>query len=173
MANIRVVVYYIQSQTKQNELLSWTVALISKDKAENSCTIARLEVGLTQRENIADSSLPEYRLSKSRLLNPPDEMLDFPLPIQEEIITITKERRREAGKPANKSRTPDGKVIREQRNPRNGLLLLYPLDPKAINAEVPVVGFGISFPNSNSARSVEYKVNNVYWEQEFLDSYED
>lgn len=173
LANTRALVDYIQSQSNQNELVSWAVALISKAKAENSFTIAALEVGLTERENIADSSLPEYRLSKSRLLNPPDEMLDFPPLIQEEIITITKERRREAGKPENKSRTPDGKVIREQRNSRNGLLLLYPLDPKAINAEVPVVGFGISFPNSNSARSVEYKVNNVYWEQEFLDSYED
>jgi len=173
LANIRIIVDYIQLQNKQNELVSWAVALISKTKAENSYTIAALEVGLTQRENIADSSLPEYRLSKSRLLNPPDEMLDFPIPMQEEIITITKERRRDAGKPENKSRTPDGKVIREKRNPRNGLLLLYPLDPKAINGEVPVIGFGISFPNSNSARSVEYEVNNVYWEQEFLDSYED
>jgi hypothetical protein len=173
LANTRALVDYIQSQNKENELVSWAVVLISKTKAENNFIIAALEVGLTQRENIADSSLPEYRLSKSRLLNPPDEMLDFPPPIQEKIITITKERRREAGKPENKSRTPDGKVIREQRNPRNGLLLLYPLDPRTINAEIPVVGFGISFPNSNSAISVEYKVNNVYWEQEFVDSYED
>jgi Z1 domain len=173
LANTRALVDYIQSQNKENELVSWAVVLISKTKAENNFIIAALEVGLTQRENIADSSLPEYRLSKSRLLNPPDEMLDFPPPIQEKIITITKERRQEAGKPENKSRTPDGKVIREQRNPRNGLLLLYPLDPKTINAEIPVVGFGISFPNSNSAISVEYKVNNVYWEQEFVDTYED
>jgi hypothetical protein len=135
--------------------------------------IAGIEVGLTQRENVADPSLPEYRLSKSRLLNPPDEMLDFPSSVQEEIISITKERRQEAGKPESKSKTPDGKVIREKRNPSNGLLLIYPLDPQAINAAIPVIGFGISFPSSNSAKPVEYKVNNIYWEQEFLDSYED
>jgi len=172
LANTRSLVDYIQAQIKQNELVSWTIALISKNKAEHKYTIAGLEVGLTVRENVADSSLPEYRLSRSRLLNPPDEMLDFSSSVQEEIISITKERRREAGKPESKSKTPDGKVIREKRNPRNGLLLLYSLDPKAINAEVPVVGFGISFPSSDSAKSVEYKVNNVYWEQEFLDSYD-
>ncbi len=173
LANTRSLVDYIQAQLKQNELVSWTIALISKKQAENKHTIAGLEVGLTYRKNDADPSLPEYRLPKSRLLNPPDEMLDFPPSVQEEIINITRERRQEAGKPESKSKTPDGKIIREKRNPRNGLLLLYPLDPKAIDAEVPIIGFGISFPISDSARSVEYKVNNVYWEQEFLDSYED
>ncbi len=173
LANTRSLIDYIQAQLKQNELVSWTIALISKEKAENKYAIAGLEIGLTQRKNDADSSSSEYRLPKSRLLNPPDEMLDFSPSVQEEIINITKERRQEAGKPESKSKTPDGKVIREKRNPRNGLLLLYPLDPKAINSEIPVIGFGISFPSSNSAKSVEYKVNNVYWEQEFVDSYED
>jgi len=173
LANTKSLVDYIQAQLKQNELTSWTIALISKNKAENKYTIAGLEVGLTQRENVADPSLPEYRLSKSRLLNPPDEMLDFSPSVQKEIISITKERRQEAGKPESKSKTPDGKLIREKRNSRNGLLLIYPLDPRTINSEIPVIGFGVSFPGSNSAKSVEYKVNNIYWEQEFLDSYED
>jgi len=173
LANTRSLMDYIQAQLKQNELVSWTVVLISKNKAENKFTIAGLEIGLTQRGNVADPSLPEYRLSKSRLLNPPYEMLDFSPSVQEEIISITKERRREAGKPESKSKIPDGKVIREKRNPRNGLLLLYSLDPKVIDAEIPVVGFGISFPSSSSAKFVEYKVNNIYSEQEFLNSYDD
>ena len=99
-------------------------------------------------------------------MNPPDEMLDFSLPDQEEIIRITRERSK---KPDSKSKTPNGNVIRGMRNPRNGLLLIYPLDPGVINGRTPVIGFGISFPSSRSAKSVEYKVNNVYWEQEFLD----
>lgn len=172
LANTRGLVDYIQAQLKQNELSSWTIIVISKNKAETH-KIAELEIGLTQRENVADALLSEYRLSKSRLINPPDEMLDFPLSVQDEIINITKERRREAGKPETKSKTPDGKVIREKRNPRNGLLLIYTLDPKAINAETPIISFGISFPSSNSAKSVEYKVTNTYWEQEFLDGCDD
>jgi len=31
----------------------------------------------------------------------------------------------------------------------------------------PVIAFGISFPGSNSGLKVEYKVNNVLWEQEY------
>jgi hypothetical protein len=172
LANTKILVEYIQSQNKSAELESWAVALISKTKAENSYTIAKLEVGLTDRRNV--SQIPsEYRLSKSRLLNPTDEMLDFPLAVQEEIITITKERRKKAGKPETKTITPDGKVIRERRNPKNGLLLLYPLNPNDIHGELPIIGFGISFPSSKYASLVEYKVNNVYWEQEYLDDYED
>lgn len=170
LANTRSLIDYIQTQLEQNELVSWTIALISKSKAENKYSIAGLEVGLTRRDNVAAPSLSEYRLSRSRLLNPPDEMLDFSPSDKEEIIRITRERSK---KPDSKSKTPNGNVIRGMRNPRNGLLLLYPLDPQVINADTPVIGFGISFPSSRSAKSVEYKVNNVYWEQEFLDSYED
>lgn len=172
LANTRSLIDYIRAQLQQNELVCWTVALISNNKPKNKYTISGLEIGLTERKNAADGSSSEYRLVKSRLLSPKDEMLDFSSSVQQEIIGITAERRRKAGKPESTSKTPDGKVIREKRNSRNGLLLLYPLDPKVISYEVPVIGFGISFPSSISAKSVEYKVNNVYWEQEFLGSYE-
>jgi hypothetical protein len=172
LANTKRLIDYIRVQLEQNELVSWTVVLISKSSAENTFKIAGLEVGLTQRKDDSNNSL-EYHLPKSRLLNPPDEMLDLPKSTQDEIIRITKERRREGGKPESKSETPNGKVIRGKRSPRNGLILLYPLDPKAINACVPIVGFGISFPSSESAKSVKYQVNNTYWEQEFLSSYDD
>jgi hypothetical protein len=173
LANTRLLIDYIQLQIQQNELTSWTVALISKNNSEKY-TIAGLEVGLIERSNAAAEYLTEYRISKSRLLDPSHEMLDFSEEDQREILRITAENRREKGKPESKSKTtPDGKVIRAKRNRRNGLILLYPLDPKAINGQTPVVGFGISFPKNDSAKAVEYKVNNVYWEQEFLDSYED
>jgi hypothetical protein len=172
LANTKSLIDYIQTQFNRNELVSWTIVLISNGKAENTYTISGLKVGLTKRKNVADCSLPEYRLSKSRLLNPSDEMLDLPLDVQEEIIAITQARRQEGGKPENRSRTPDGKVVRGNRNPRNGMILLYPLDPTEIKTELPVIGFGISFPSSNSAKPVEYKVNNIYWEQEFLDDNE-
>jgi hypothetical protein len=33
--------------------------------------------------------------------------------------------------------------------------------------EVPPIGFAFSFPTSNSAKKIKYRVNNVWWEQEF------
>ncbi|MEN1978512.1 hypothetical protein P4907_14240 [Escherichia coli] len=57
---------------------------------------------------------------------------------------------------------------------QKGLLLIYLLDPQqALSAAeyqddaLPVVAFGISFPGSRSGVTVEYKVNNVLWEQEY------
>lgn len=121
--------------------------------------------------NSKDISAPEYRLPKSRLLNPPDEMLDFSELEQQEIINITNEQRRANGKPDTKN--PDTKLIRERRSVNNALLLLYPLfDSKTPESAKTVIGFGISFPQSNTAKTVEYRVNNT-WEQELLDEYDD
>jgi hypothetical protein len=47
------------------------------------------------------------------------------------------------------------------------LLLIYPLDPEPPKVEVPVMGLAFSIPDSPKDVKVEYKVNNIYWEQEF------
>ncbi len=65
--------------------------------------------------------------------------------------------------------TPSGPKIRAQRDPGSGLLLLYPLSPSTaqIDEVLPVIGFAISFPSSERARTVAYRVNNIYWSQEY------
>ena len=169
LANTRSLTDYILAQLRRGELISWTVALISSSKSKNKYTITGLDVGLIVRKDSSKDSKSEYRLVKSRLLSPVDEMLDFSEKVREDILQETTERRQKQGKPPSKSRTPDGKIVRAKRSPRNGLMLLYPLDPKSIELEVPVIGFCISFPSSEKAQPVEYKVNNVYWAQEMLD----
>src|SRR3546814_10698270 len=70
---------------------------------------------------------------------------------------------------------PSGVYLRRQRSPETGLLLLYPLSRRALlgsddtrvehqflDAAVPPIGIGISFPASNRAQSVSYVVNNIY-----------
>jgi len=166
LANTSLLVKYIKAQLP-NELVLWTVVLISSNRPKNKKNIAGNEVGLTRRENTSPESSQEYRFSNSRLLIPTDEWLDFSQETRDEILEITREMREEAGKPPSSSNTPDGKVLRSKRSPRNGLLLLYPLDPEVINSEIPVIGFVISFPDSKTAQMVEYKVNNVYWKEEF------
>ena len=55
--------------------------------------------------------------------------------------------------------------------PRSGALLLYPLDPKLAGAGAfpnrtkPILGFGVSFPSSESGVKVEYKVDHIIWGQ--------
>ena len=56
---------------------------------------------------------------------------------------------------------------------QQGLLLLYPLDPKhaELPYDVPVVGVGISFPGDrlNPTDGVEYEANLVYVGRELGD----
>ena len=48
-------------------------------------------------------------------------------------------------------------------DPRSGLLLLYPLSPKAagLSFETPIFGVVISFPDSGNGQSVRYRFNTV------------
>lgn len=159
LANTSLLVKYIKAQLP-HELTSWTVVLISSNRAKNKRNIAGNEVGLTLRKDASSESSLEYRLIKSRLLSPTDEWIDLSEETRNEILEITGRRRAEAGKPPSSSNTPNGKILRSKRSPKNGLLLLYPLDPEAINSEIPVMGFVISFPDSKTAQMVEYMVNN-------------
>ena len=84
-------------------------------------------------------------------------------------------------KSSKEPNVPSGPAIRKTRgfgadgvaaHPERGVLVLYVLDPAKANANLPadtppIVAFGISFPGSNSGLKVEYKVNNVLWEQEY------
>ena len=66
-----------------------------------------------------------------------------------------------------------GPHIRMQRSPRQGLLLLYPLNPKHLNKETPIfvpvgleaiMGFAVSFPSETAYKGdgLDYMVNYVY-----------
>ena len=56
-----------------------------------------------------------------------------------------------------------------------GVLLLYPLSPLNLNDERPIVpgwdqpifAFAMAFPASETGIKVEYKVDLLYWEQEY------
>lgn len=106
-----------------------------------------------------------------RLLAPRDEAIDmdqdaYVAALEQTIAAWHRDpgrsRRREAPE------IPSGLSIRGQRPAERGLLLIYPL--ASAKAELPfsdpVIGFGISFPRSNSAVQVEYVVNNIYSEME-------
>jgi hypothetical protein len=164
LADTSILIEYIDSRQSAGELVSWTVVLISNKRAANKYEIAGKKIGLTKRTNV--SKLPEqYRLSKSHLLSPLDEWLDLPIETREDIRQETNDERIRQGKQAGN--TPSGPILRSKRSPKNGLLLLYPLDPQEINSKVPVIGFVISFPQSRTDKLIPYRVNKIYLEQEF------
>jgi hypothetical protein len=129
------------------------------------------------------------RYSIGRLLSPRDEAIDLNGQEWEAALVETRHawhadagRLQETGSGVpSEPNTPNGPAIRKIRgfgttdlgaHPERGLLLLYVLDPEKANADFPpetpgVVAFGMSFPGSRSGLKVEYKVNNVLWEQEY------
>jgi hypothetical protein len=162
---------YIRQRNQSGELSVWTVALISKDdQSSGSSRIAGLKVGRIERAILDATSLSKFTIQ--RLLSPSDEYVDF----TPEQRAAALEQTRRSWKPGTgpRARTepperPSGISAREVRDPQNGLLLLYPLVLKHVelNIEFETIGLAISFPGSNTAHTVEYVVNNVFWEQEY------
>ena len=58
-------------------------------------------------------------------------------------------------------------MMRKVRSPKAGLLLIYPLDTAKTETAIPLIGFAISFPYTDNAETVAYRVTNKYWEQEY------
>jgi hypothetical protein len=169
---------YVNARIADNELVVWTIALISnRENAEKglSTNIASLVVGLTERKRIDDSSDSKYRIR--RLVSPRDEWIDLS---KEEVDQAISETQRiwEPGKSKSKEKPdlPSGQVVRRTRPGKRGLLLLYVLkydsDPLP-DPHIPIVGFAISFPKSvqGEESAVEYMVNEIYLQQEFGDEF--
>ena len=162
-ANTGLLIMYIQELLQQNELTDWTVVLLSQKGAKSRFVISGKDVGLTRRTNVS-KHLQEYRVSKSHILSPLDEWLDLSLETRRLIIEESNVHRLANGKETDSRPSPP--ILRSKRSPKNGLLLLYPLDPKNIaSSETPIVGFVISFPNSKLKKEVEYIANNTFMEQ--------
>jgi len=162
---------YIERQTGIGELQSWTVALISGE-GENA-RIGELDTRLVSRSpNERSLSIEEQRAEGRyiirRLLSPRDEAIDLDLDRYQTALMQTVQDAARTGRREIPT-TPSGPKIRAQRDPGTGLLLLYPLSPSTaqIEEDLPVIGFGISFPSSERARTVAYRVNNIYWSQEY------
>jgi hypothetical protein len=179
--NSQLLAEFITSMAKGNELTKWTVAVIGGGLDENPWRIEHHSVKKMVRTG--NSSITE-RYAIKRLLSPRDESLDLD---EEAWLAALADTRRtwyeDPGRLKNKTEptVPNGISIRRIRgfgaegitaHPERGVLLLYLLEPQKADIGLPdetppVVAFGISFPGSKSGTKVEYKVNNVLWEQEY------
>jgi hypothetical protein len=166
---------------KDQELTSWTVAIIGGGVGEENTIADDVTVKMLKRTQNTELS---DRYSIGRLLSPRDEAID--LEEKAWLAALDETRRSWRSDPARlhkmeEPEEPNGPAIRKIRgfgadgveeHPERGVLLIYLLDPLQAAAGFsegtpPVVAFGISFPGTNSGRKVEYKVNNVLWEQQY------
>lgn len=181
--NSVVLAEFIRAMAARGELTEWTVALIGL-KSGVPCELAPgLEVNMATRagnRELAD------RYAIGVLLDPKDESIDLDAAQWRAALAATKLARKldtQDSTTTSEPTLPSGPAIRRVRglgaanipqHPERGLLILYVLDPAgagvAVEGDTPVVAFGISFPGSGSDLKIEYKVNNVLWEQEYVPS---
>lgn len=174
-----ILVQFIESMVAAKELTSWTVALIGGGDGKRIDILPNISVDMLYRTKKGEH--PD-RYSIGRLLSGRDEAIDLDEPAWLAALAETRlgwqadPARMQEQKEPNE---PNGPSIRKIRgfgaegvkaHPERGLFLLYILDPEKAELPAgtpPVVAFGISFPGSRSGLKVEYKVNNVLWEQEY------
>ena len=177
--NTELLRQYILRQVEIGDLTSWTV-LVAAGRSSRCVSLGPREVRLVERawhgDQFADdrSKANSDRFVIRRLVSPRDEAVD----IESEAYGLALAETRQGwaadpGRSAERAEptTPAGWALRQQRPKGSGLLLIYPLDPSGDRTAEgeqgpPVIGIALSFPGNPNARTVEYIVNNVYFEQE-------
>jgi hypothetical protein len=179
--NSSLLAQFVQSMVSVGELSDWTVALIGGGEGKSLEISDGVRVDMLKRVNNGPG---QDRYSIGRLLSPRDEGIDLDEGAWAAALVATREAWRADParlRDSNEPDAPNGPAIRKIRgfgaqgvppHPERGLLLLYALDPE--KAEVgftphtpPIIAMAVSFPGSNSGLKVEYKVNNILWEQEY------
>lgn len=181
-ANSSVLAEFIDKMVVTGELTSWTVALLGEGHARKPYAFANgLEI--VAMPSRSDTGV-EGSYSIGVLTDPSDEAIDLDYPAWKKALdwTLSEWKPDPARNRITPPTRPSGKKIRDVRGlgkdgikaaPERGVLLLYPLAPEIEDKSIakswsePIMAFAISFPSSNSAVKVEYKVDHLLWEQEY------
>jgi hypothetical protein len=179
---------YIEEQAGDHgELLNWSVAVASQHRFIASSTKkgigkqppAELDLGgvhVVTEQRTPTGGKRGSHIVIGTLLSPDHESIG--------LSTETRRRWFESNGVPTPDPLPDrGPRMRKIRDPKDGLLVIYPLDHHLLNQEPPVVdwpatdhintpvlGFMVSFPSSPTAREKLYTVNPVFlqegWDEE-------
>lgn len=181
-ANSAVLAEFIGKMVATGELTSWTVALLGEGSARKPFAFGNgLEI--VAMPSRSDTGV-EGSYSIGVLTDPSDEAIDLDYPAWKKALdwTLAEWKPDPARNRVTPPTRPGGKKIRDVRGlgkdeikaaPERGVLLLYPLAPDVEGKFItdgwdePIMAFAISFPSSNSAVKVEYKVDHLLWEQEY------
>ncbi len=173
---------FIEEMNKDQELTSWTIALIGKAQPGAEISVGGAHVKMLARRRAAAHA---DRYSIKTLISPSDQAIDLTEEEWKAALQLSQKTwrndtdRNEGKAPPSEPRGPQirhvlGNGLSEAGVParrERGLLMLYLIDPAG--AEVsdligaqPVVAWAISFPSSTSERRVSnsrYIANSVLW----------
>lgn len=182
--DINKIIDYISAQVKDNRLTNWTVALINNTTADldsnfnTTIDTKNVDIGLTDRYN-QDHGTDSYTITKAMIISPSHEMID----LSDDQIRKAQEETEVDWKKMNKEKSPklpSGFRIKLNRNPEEGLLIIYPLhhspnyklskDGPLVREKIsdcPIIGLAISFPQIENDTKIEYAVN-----EQFISEYD-
>lgn len=166
-----------RNNARSAELTRWVVVMYSVSSVEGGkpFDVAGHPIHPIKRAPLEGADLRDEARIK-RLLSPGDETLGLSAEQVQVAMerTLAKFQNDLKDDPTKKKpNRPSPKFVREVRNPEEGLLLLYLINPSAhramVNMDLPISAMAMSFPESADAltSAIEYKVSTVYREQEF------
>ncbi|MHA1735941.1 MAG: Z1 domain-containing protein [Candidatus Thorarchaeota archaeon] len=152
------------------DLVTWDVAIVSRQNPPNKFSIGDTELGCLDRRGLTREG---DSLTIKRLVSPSDEWIDFSAEEKARARANWAEMRCSKGEePPEVSALPSGPAIRAARPKERGLLLIYPIchdgDGEHYGMEdgQEVLGFAVSFPRSDTTKQATYVVNSVYQDAE-------
>jgi hypothetical protein len=156
---------YVRKQNAKDELVTWTVGVTGGSSPR------RLDVpGAEKVPMVKRTAIPGLDYEVGVLVSPSHEALNLAPSMVQRAFDRTVEDFRQRGKDTRPKR-PSGESLRRLRDPEEGLLLVYPIDPRASGVEgaeeqdVPIVGYAVVFPHSENAETTTYRVNEVMLDQ--------
>ena len=175
------IVDYINAQVKNHNLTNWTVVLINNSTLNaDKFRFAGVpeEVGLTKRTNVSDDD-STYEIRNYNITDHRHELIDLSKNDIIAALNATKADYDFEDKDKKEKRNypdiPSRKRIKWIRKDTNGLLFIYPMNPKVetketdntkvtskIISEKPIIGIAISFPELENDEKVEYAVNQQF-----------
>jgi hypothetical protein len=172
--NSQVLAEFIQKMAAVGELTQWTVAALGKQTGNPVELAPGIRVNKVKR-NVESTDGDRFAIGV--LSDPKDETLDLTAEqwnaaLRETLQAWESRKEKRAEEPPTAPRGPSIRRIKGlgaegvPATPEQGLLVLYVVE--APQPGIPgVAAFAISFPGSKADVRVEYKVNNVGWEQEY------
>jgi hypothetical protein len=158
-ANSQAIAQYIEERLSHDRLKSWTVVLLAAGNSGKSRKIGGYDLQLIERKDRSGSDPDRYSIG--RLVSPADEQLDLTEAQKEAALVATRKLWKEKKEPkGDMPDAPSGPCIRTQRDVRNGLLLIYPIDG-GDKCKEALIGFAVSFPSDPDGALVEYAENSV------------
>ena len=170
-ASPKIVSQYITNQVDDEELTDWTIALISTNTGERK-SIAGLDIGMSWRtdQNADDIENDTIYLISNNLITESDQEVDLTEQERAMAMKLTVEFWKPNGRSSEIPKEASPVWVRRCRNKKKALLMIYVFrsgESQQNKYDDIYVGYAISFPDSSTARPIEYKVDEVYLRNDF------